>query len=211
MTIDQTRKSHKSGCSGRPANNCLSPKAASLIAQLVKNPPAMQETWVQSWVGKILWRRERLPTPVFWPGEFHGLHSPWGHTESDTTEWLSLSLSWLHTRGVGFGVRGPSLVALCLRRMHGESQNPRLSAWTGPRGSKHVLIQLDISCMFCFSALIFHHFFRLSWTKTDPTFFPETQRNASSHKAQPQVTWRASDNNCSTSSGQNITIPQPAH
>ena len=26
-----------------------------------------------SWVGKIPWRRERLPTPVFWPGEFHSL------------------------------------------------------------------------------------------------------------------------------------------
>ena len=25
------------------------------------------------WVGKIPWRRERLPIPVFWPGEFHGL------------------------------------------------------------------------------------------------------------------------------------------
>ena len=24
------------------------------------------------WVGKIPWRREQLPTPVFWPGEFHG-------------------------------------------------------------------------------------------------------------------------------------------
>ena len=24
----------------------------------------------------IAWRRERLPTPVFWPGEFHGLYSP---------------------------------------------------------------------------------------------------------------------------------------
>ena len=31
-----------------------------------------------------------LPTPVFWPGEFHGLYSPWGHKESDTTERLSL-------------------------------------------------------------------------------------------------------------------------
>ena len=27
-----------------------------------------------SWVEKIPWRRERLPTPVFWPGEFHGLY-----------------------------------------------------------------------------------------------------------------------------------------
>ena len=43
------------------------------------------------WVGKIAWKRKRLPTPVFWPGEFHGLYSPWGHKESDTTERLSLS------------------------------------------------------------------------------------------------------------------------
>ena len=37
-------------------------------------------------VGKIPWRRERLPTSVFWPGEFHGLCSPWGHKELDMTE-----------------------------------------------------------------------------------------------------------------------------
>ena len=38
---------------------------ASLVTQLVKNPPAMQETWFDSWVGKICGRRNRLPTPVF--------------------------------------------------------------------------------------------------------------------------------------------------
>ena len=37
-----------------------------------------------TWLGKIPWRRERLPTPEFWPGEFHGLYSPWGRKESDT-------------------------------------------------------------------------------------------------------------------------------
>ena len=41
-------------------------------------------------VGKIPWRWERMPTPVFWPGKFHGLYSPWGHKESDMTECLSL-------------------------------------------------------------------------------------------------------------------------
>ena len=35
------------------------------MAQLVKNPPGMQETPFDSWVGKIRWRRDRLPTPVF--------------------------------------------------------------------------------------------------------------------------------------------------
>ena len=61
----------------------------SLVAQLVKNLPAMRETWV----GKISWRTERLPNPVFWPGEFQGLYSPWGCKESDTTEGLSFSFS----------------------------------------------------------------------------------------------------------------------
>ena len=42
-------------------------------------------------VGKILWRRAYLPNPVFWPGEFHGLYSPWGLKELDTTEQLSLT------------------------------------------------------------------------------------------------------------------------
>ena len=42
------------------------------------------------WVGKIPWRRVRLPTPVFWPGGFHGLFSAWGHRELDMTEGLSL-------------------------------------------------------------------------------------------------------------------------
>ena len=32
------------------------------------------------------WRTERLPTPVFCPGEFHELYSPWGHKELDMTE-----------------------------------------------------------------------------------------------------------------------------
>ena len=36
-------------------------------------------------LGRSPWRRERLPTPVFLPGEFHGLYSPWGRKESDTT------------------------------------------------------------------------------------------------------------------------------
>ena len=49
------------------------------------------------------WRRERLPTPVFWPGEFHRLYR--GGKESDMTEWVSLSLftvphncDWLNLR-----------------------------------------------------------------------------------------------------------------
>ena len=98
------------------------------MAQLVKNPPAMQETPVRflGWEDPL--EKYRLPTPVFlgfpcgsagknsvcnagdlglipglerspgegkfsWPGEFHGLYSPWGHKELDATEQLSLFTS----------------------------------------------------------------------------------------------------------------------
>ena len=51
----------------------------------LKNLPAMQETWVQSlgWEDPL---EKGKATPVFWPGEFHGLYSPWARKESDTTE-----------------------------------------------------------------------------------------------------------------------------
>ena len=43
------------------------------------------------WAGKIPWRREWLPTPVFGPGEFHGQrslvgYSPWSCKELDMTD-----------------------------------------------------------------------------------------------------------------------------
>ena len=34
------------------------------MAQSVKNPPAMQETQVDSWVRKLRWKWDRLPTPI---------------------------------------------------------------------------------------------------------------------------------------------------
>ena len=64
---------------------------ASLVAQLVKNLPTMWETWVRSLGWEHPLEKERLPTPVFWPGEFHGQYSPWDHKELDRTEQLSLS------------------------------------------------------------------------------------------------------------------------
>ena len=63
----------------------------TLVTQKVKNLPATWRSRFDPWVGKIPWRRQWLPTPVFLPGEFHGQRSPagyglWGHKESDTTE-----------------------------------------------------------------------------------------------------------------------------
>ena len=79
-----------------PHTPCLPAPWASLVAHLVKNLSAVRETWVRNWVGKITWRREWLPTAVFWPEESHGLYSLWGCKELDTTEQLSLSPLHMH-------------------------------------------------------------------------------------------------------------------
>ena len=99
--------------------SAVQPCRAPLVAQLVKNLSAMREIWIQSLDWDIPWRRERLPTPVFWSGELHGLYSPaaaakslqscptlWDPTDGSppgspipgilqarTLEWVAISLS----------------------------------------------------------------------------------------------------------------------
>ena len=46
---------------------------ASLVAQQVKNQPAMQETWVRCLIWKDPLEKGKATTSVFWPGEFLGL------------------------------------------------------------------------------------------------------------------------------------------
>ena len=54
---------------------------ASLVAEMVKNLPAMWETWVQSLGQEDPWRREWQPTLVFLPGEFHRQRSLLGYSQ----------------------------------------------------------------------------------------------------------------------------------
>ena len=46
-------------------------------------------------VGDLGWKdhldKGKTTTPVFWPGEFHGLYSPWGGKEPDMTEQLTFT------------------------------------------------------------------------------------------------------------------------
>ena len=53
----------------------------------------------------VIWRRKWQPTPVFLPGESHGWRSlvgcsPWGRTESDTTEATWQAVRNIHTYSV---------------------------------------------------------------------------------------------------------------
>ena len=70
--------------------NMLS-RLASLVAQLVKNLPAMRETWVRSlgW-GDPLEKGKATHSSILAGRIPWTVYSPWGHQESDTTELLSL-------------------------------------------------------------------------------------------------------------------------
>ena len=98
------------------------------------------------------WRMEWLPTPVFWDGEFHGLYSPWGCKELDTTEQLGWPTEHgclrrhtehgclrrhtehggeelLHVRGQGQKPGGPHVqgaVARGVTPLQGQGQWPRV-------------------------------------------------------------------------------------
>ena len=75
---------------------CCIPEGASLVAQTVKNLPAMRKISVCSLHWEDPLEMGMATTPVFLPGESHEQrnlvdYSPLGHKESDTTEWLLLS------------------------------------------------------------------------------------------------------------------------
>ena len=73
---------------------------ASLVAQTVKNLPAMQETPVQSLGQEDPWRREWLPIQVFLPGEFYRQTEDDHMSKCDSSgggwslTWLFMAIPW---------------------------------------------------------------------------------------------------------------------
>ena len=89
------------------------------------------------WAGKIPWRREWQSTLVLLPGESQGQrslagYSPWGHKESDTTGWLTLSL--------GRGSMGPKCTSL--------KPTCPLTVHVHP-GMRVALAEATVLCKFC--------------------------------------------------------------
>ena len=90
------------------------------------------------WVGTIPWRRERQPTPVFYPGESHGQrslagYSPWGHKGSDTTEATG------HARSGRAGVKLDSQGGVGGTQFRGRGSRGPGHLCAGPGGSQSAL------------------------------------------------------------------------
>ena len=75
-----------------------SSSTTSLVAQMRKYLSTMQETWVQSLSQEDHLKKGMTTHPIILAWKIHGQRSlagycPWDCKESDTTEWLTLSLS----------------------------------------------------------------------------------------------------------------------
>ena len=69
----------------------------SLVARMVKNLPAMQETWIQS-LGQedplekgMATHSSILAWRIPWTEKPGRLYGPWGCKKSDKTEWITIS------------------------------------------------------------------------------------------------------------------------
>ena len=88
---------------------------------MIKNMPAVRETWVRSLDLEDPLRRKWQPIPVFLPGEFHGQrslagYSPWGHKGLDTTEQLTRSHN-----GILFSYKKEQSIDTCCKWMNFET------------------------------------------------------------------------------------------
>ena len=115
---------------------------ASLIAQSVKNLPAMQETpvWFLGWEDPL---ENGKAYPLQYSGLENSMDSRWGHKVSDITEWLSLSLNCViqadnpgelvifhHITGFRDGSSGKESACQCMRpKRHGFNPWVRKILW----------------------------------------------------------------------------------
>ena len=102
----------------------------SLVAQTVKNLPAMKETWFQSLDWENPWWRAWQPTPVFLPGKFHwqrslASYSPWGCRVRH--DWVNSTQLSLLTISVHFCL---FVIKICKEKLKDVSRIPMSESFT---------------------------------------------------------------------------------
>ena len=93
---------------------------------------------------------KRLPTPVLWPGEFHGLYHPWGCKELDVTE----RLFFLNSCCMLCDTRSSSWDIFCVENVPASNRSPWKDSYPST-GSN------PTTCPWAFSLAI--HWWELWW------------------------------------------------
>ena len=92
---------------------------------------------LDTWVGKIPWRRKWQPPPLFFPGQSHGQmslvgYSPWGHKNSNTTQRLNKNVLNIFKL---YNNTSPTLFHIAKLKLHSlnnSSFSPAPSHWWPP-------------------------------------------------------------------------------
>ena len=113
---------------------------ASLVAHLAKNPPVIRTPQFNSWVGKIPWRRDRLPTPVFldFPGSSVGKESAFKVGDLGSVSGLG--------RPPGGG-HGNPLQYSCLENPHGQRSLAGYGPWGRKESDRTERLSTALSCI----------------------------------------------------------------
>ena len=101
---------------------------------MVKNLPAIQETWVRSLGGEDPLEKGMATHSSILPGEFHGQrslegYSPWDHKKSDRTEQLTLSLASHCLQVIHHSKYLAQPPAVVVVRVWGSHQHPPLAGF----------------------------------------------------------------------------------
>ena len=98
-----------------------------------------------------IWRRQWYPTPVLLPGKSHGRKSlvgcsPWGHKESDMTEWLSHGwFALLYSKNQQNLVKQSSLNRTALWPSNPTAEHTH---WGNQKGKRHVYPTVHCSTIY---------------------------------------------------------------
>ena len=106
------------------------------MAQLVKNPPAMREAWVQSLGWEDPLEKRKVPTPVFWPGEFQTVRGFPGSSDVKESTYNAGDPSLIPGLGSTPGeAYGNPLQYSCLENPNGQRSLAGYSPWGSQRVS----------------------------------------------------------------------------
>ena len=116
--------------------------------QLVKNPPAMQETWVWSLGWEDPLEKGILATPIFWPGEFHGLSHRVARVRHDWGTFTDLINMYRTHNNSKVNIFFKYMRNIHQDKSYSRPQNKSLQIYKDQSNTKHVLwhnsIQLEI-------------------------------------------------------------------
>ena len=123
---------------------------ASLVVSSKESTCQFRRCGFDPWVGKMSWRRNWQPTPVFLPGKSHGQrnmagYSPWDHKRAGHN-WVTKQQQW-RLRPKIWELRSCMLLSMAKQNKTKQNQKPGHDLWEqGDRAISELSSGADSCC-----------------------------------------------------------------